>query len=315
MCEDGITEERIVNAKENDKILKRLMCSICLNMLWKPVACSQCQTNFCGSCIKGWLNKCPETCPNHCTFKKSNVSPIINDLLSEFSIKCQLSDKGCQQILGYDELEKHEKNCSYKETSRKGCKGCGQLFSGDVLIQHEKDCQLVKVTCGSCFNQFSKIEIKNHSESECWKKKYMSLMKICDGLKEENKKLAQKNEELIKGRADSVNRSIPNNNQITCPNQHKMESKAPSQRRYLSSTFGCNLCKKVINYASSWHCSACKYDICHSCRKPFYSKDLCLNNHLLTMSTRNIQCDKCGQSYHGVVRSCQSCEFDLCPNC
>ena len=172
--QDGISEERIINAKENDKILQKLICCICLNILWKPVACSQCQANFCENCIKAWLNKSPEECPNRCSFKKINVSPIVNEFLSEFLIKCQLSDKGCQQILRYNELEKHEKNCSYKDTP---CKGCGQLLRGDVLVQHEKDCGLVKVTCGACANQFSKIDIKNHSEVECWKKKYMSLMK------------------------------------------------------------------------------------------------------------------------------------------
>ena len=249
----GISEERIINAIENEKLLKRLTCGICLNILWKPVSCSQCQINFCESCITIWLNKSPAKCPNRCTttFKKMKVSPVLNDLLSEFSIKCQFANKGCEQILGYDQLEKHEKACNYKETP---CKGCGKLIFIDKLMKHEDSCELVKMACDSCVDVFSRVDIKNH-RGDCWKSKYMSLMKICDELKEENKKLSQKDEG-------------EKNNQIICPKQHKMESKVPSERIYRSSKFGCALCRKIFDNEKSWHCSVCKYDICYNCRKP-----------------------------------------------
>jgi hypothetical protein len=40
-----------------------IQCSICSNILWKPVACQSCETPFCSTCITKWIATNPGKCP------------------------------------------------------------------------------------------------------------------------------------------------------------------------------------------------------------------------------------------------------------
>src|SRR5690348_5309801 len=125
LTKDGIPEERIINSKENASILKRLDCSICLNILWKPVCCAKCQTSFCEKCINRWVSQkqvAVAKCPNQCTYSKVNSPPIIIDLLSDLKITCGYKESGCTEILSYEQLEKHEITCTFQSKECQGFK-------------------------------------------------------------------------------------------------------------------------------------------------------------------------------------------------
>ncbi len=102
-----------------------LLCCICQNVLWKPVACSTCENAFCASCIRTWTNKQNSfgqaTCPFHCRFQEKRAPPILNNLLSKLQIYCAYAPNGCQEVVLYDALEKHEETCQYERTPCRIC--------------------------------------------------------------------------------------------------------------------------------------------------------------------------------------------------
>ena len=73
-----------VNCKSN--IQDMIECQICMNLLHEPVECAECQTAFCGLCIKDWKTRNGQyvTCPNcRCEnpeYKKAhrNVHNLLN---------------------------------------------------------------------------------------------------------------------------------------------------------------------------------------------------------------------------------------------
>ena len=77
----------------------RLECSICHDLLWKPVACQSCETPFCSACISQWLTDNPDKCPNQCkTYTERKCPPFIAKLLAELQISCLYQSNGCDQV-------------------------------------------------------------------------------------------------------------------------------------------------------------------------------------------------------------------------
>jgi hypothetical protein len=76
-----------------------LECSICHEVLWKPVACWSCETPFCSACINRWLANNPNKCPNRCEiYTERKCPPFIAKLLAQLQITCFYQSKGCQQV-------------------------------------------------------------------------------------------------------------------------------------------------------------------------------------------------------------------------
>ena len=190
--DEGIIQERIVNSKELEKSLPRLMCAICLNILWKPSSCSKCQTLFCDFCIQRWTIKSP-LCPNRCQYIKAIAPPIVKNYLSDILIMCRYANTGCKHVIGYDELEKHEMSCLFRE---KKCRGCGNFYLLSVLFEHEKNCDLTKVSCRSCNEEFSKQKIIIHDEFNCLFVKYNALLVKYELLENEKINLNKQKEEI-----------------------------------------------------------------------------------------------------------------------
>lgn len=84
--------------------IDHLECSICREILWKPVACQSCETPFCSACINRWLVeksiKCPHGCP---TYAERKCPPFIVKILSQLQIACFFESNGCNEVL----LRKH----------------------------------------------------------------------------------------------------------------------------------------------------------------------------------------------------------------
>ncbi len=117
---------RICNNNRYSEVGSELLCCICQNVLWKPVACSTCENSFCADCMRTWTNKQNSskqvTCPFNCAFREKRAPPILNSLLSKLQIYCAYAPNGCDEVLSYDGLEKHEQECQYERTPCQICK-------------------------------------------------------------------------------------------------------------------------------------------------------------------------------------------------
>jgi len=77
-----------------------LECSICHDLLWKPVACQSCETPFCSICINQWLTNNPNKCPNQCeAYTERKCPPFIVKLLSQLQISCSYQEQGCEEVI------------------------------------------------------------------------------------------------------------------------------------------------------------------------------------------------------------------------
>ncbi len=95
--ESGVSSDRV---KDVSKIsINHLECSICHDVLWKPVACQLCETPFCSACINRWLSNNPNKCPNRCeSYKERKCPAFIAKLLAELQIS-SFYKSTCQEVV------------------------------------------------------------------------------------------------------------------------------------------------------------------------------------------------------------------------
>jgi hypothetical protein len=94
----GLSSSRVKDASSIN--VDRLECSICHDVLWKPVACQSCETPFCSACINRWLSNNPNKCPNRCeSYNERKCPPFIAKLLAELQIDCFYKSTGCQEVV------------------------------------------------------------------------------------------------------------------------------------------------------------------------------------------------------------------------
>ena len=95
----GLVIERVQRSAQLD--LSELHCStICENILWKPVACQQCETHFCLMCIQKWLSKNPNQCPMRCNgFIERPCSKFIIRQLARLEVICIYQTNGCNEVI------------------------------------------------------------------------------------------------------------------------------------------------------------------------------------------------------------------------
>ncbi|CAF0981752.1 unnamed protein product [Adineta steineri] len=145
--EIGLETERVQCSSEID--LSDLHCStICENILWKPVACQQCETHFCSMCITKWLGNNPNQCPMRCdNFIQRSCSKFIARQLAKLQIACIYQPNGCNEVISYEALEKHEMICGYQLVK---CTGCLLEMLQKDLTEHQSKCASVLMTCEDC---------------------------------------------------------------------------------------------------------------------------------------------------------------------
>ena len=103
-----ISPEDIYNRNEVENMEDLITCPICLNILFSPVQCNICNKCFCKICIKNY-NDSRNKCPFRCINPKYLENKFVNNVLSILKFKCK---NGCNQIINYDNLEKHyEEDC------------------------------------------------------------------------------------------------------------------------------------------------------------------------------------------------------------
>ena len=132
---------------------RNFLCLICFNVLKDPVLCPKNHHCFCRGCITKYLEnsrRCP-TCANELT-KETLTEPnkIVKDYLNESNIRCVYHDRGCQEIVQLQHLERHEDTCGFTPAVCTN-PGYGTTLNKRDLIHHEsKPCEYRKLKCHSC---------------------------------------------------------------------------------------------------------------------------------------------------------------------
>ena len=144
----GYDEERFVNT-----VNRNFICLICFNVLKDPVLCPRNQHCFCRGCITKHLEnakRCP-TCADELTAETLIEAPrMVKDMLNELNIRCVYSERGCQEILQLQHLERHEATCGFTSAVCPN-QGCGVTVNQRDLIHHESEvCEFRKLKCHSC---------------------------------------------------------------------------------------------------------------------------------------------------------------------
>jgi hypothetical protein len=173
-------------------------CPVCGYILWKPVTCSLCENSFCFQCIQIWIFEQQEQiieyiynenenendyltkslslirCPFNCSpYKQRKCPPLLSSILSKLTIECRNKVYGCQQILFYEQLEKHEEElCQYKIVR---CPGCKQDMFKELFdkSEHLLKCLYVELQCTKCESTFQRKD--QHNQLNCMEKQICLL--------------------------------------------------------------------------------------------------------------------------------------------
>ena len=144
----GYDEERFVTT-----VNQNFLCLICFNILREPVMCSKNQHCFCRSCITQYLQnsqRCP-TCNDELTVETLVDPPrMIKDMINELNIHCVYNNRGCQEIVQLQHLDRHEDSCGFTPVVCAN-EGCGMTVNKRDLIHHESEqCEYRRLKCHSC---------------------------------------------------------------------------------------------------------------------------------------------------------------------
>ena len=149
-------------------------CSICYNVLKEPMMCRNNEHIFCRECITEHLNVNSHTCPEcneDLTVDTLRRARLATNYLSELKIKCDYSDRGCQEYIRLAELKCHVGNCGFAPVKCSN-EECEMMVNKRELIHHESSvCEYRKVKCHSC----KKLE-------QDMKEIKMMLVKMCQKL-------------------------------------------------------------------------------------------------------------------------------------
>ena len=147
----GYEEDRF-----EDKPDIKLRCSVCLKVFNDPVQCPN-QHYFCRSCIEENLRHNAETCPvcQHPLTEETLTKPprILTELLESLMIRCDYENRGCQELIKLEFLDRHVGSCGYSPT-RCTNTGCTEVMNRLEKEQHERElCQFRKIVCDDCGEQ------------------------------------------------------------------------------------------------------------------------------------------------------------------
>ena len=163
----GYEEDRF-----EDKVDK-LRCSVCLKVFKDPVQCPN-QHYFCRSCIEENLRHNAKTCPvckHPLTEETLTIPPrILTELLESLMIRCDYENRGCQELIKLEFLDRHVRSCDYSPT-RCTNTGCTEVMNQHEKGRHERElCQFRKIVCDECGEQ---VTWKSSRLHPCFMRKEM----------------------------------------------------------------------------------------------------------------------------------------------
>ena len=160
----GIPLSRVIDLEKHEKILPVLKCKICLNILLNPYDCSKCGNTFCYTCInklKESMKKCPFGCIDYEIMPSSFA---IKKFLEQLNFTCLNKDNGCNEIISYNNLEQHDKNCKYINSICPNNQ-CGKTIQWNLLNNHiQNECLYTLFECPKCHLKINRKEFLTHTK-------------------------------------------------------------------------------------------------------------------------------------------------------
>jgi len=150
---------------KHKRISETFSCAICLNLVWKPESCSKCTRIFCSECINQVKSyKCP-ICQKQYVGNKLTITE--NSFLGEIELRCLYFSKEyektgkCDQILLYDNYEKHIENCIHRPY-KCAFELCNLVGNINTIFEHYNLCEFNFVEYGHCKNHIRKRNLESH---------------------------------------------------------------------------------------------------------------------------------------------------------
>ena len=168
----GISFEYILD--NSLKFAEKFKCYICKNLVVEAVCCESCEEIFCKECHMDFIKtkknaKCPVLNQNDgkmCNYKVDSMYDLPKrekKFINDIQLKCFNYKNGCGEILFYESIHKHIKNCKYKLSKCNG-DGCDFISTKDKILEHLKECVFIAVICEYCKADYKKKDIEKHSE-------------------------------------------------------------------------------------------------------------------------------------------------------
>ena len=144
----GYEEDRFEN-----KVDIKLQCSVCLKAFKDPVQCPN-EHYF---CRERNLRHNAETCPvcQHPLTEETLTKPprILTELLESLMIRCDYENRGCQELIKLEFLDRHVRVCGYLPTQCTNT-GCTEVMNRHEKERHEREiCKFRKIVCDNCGEQ------------------------------------------------------------------------------------------------------------------------------------------------------------------
>ncbi|CDW83187.1 traf-type zinc finger family protein [Stylonychia lemnae] len=139
-------ESRIANLGEFQRYFELFKCNLCHQLLRNPQACKTCKINYCKHCISNQLilrNACPSCYQPNPSYSK--IPRNLFHLLSRFKIYCKNKGEGCNEILLYESVEKHENTCRQCLLCKVKCLKCEQVIQIEDQPSHQCHIKLNQV--------------------------------------------------------------------------------------------------------------------------------------------------------------------------
>ena len=160
----GIPLSRVIDLDKYENILQILKCKLCLNILLNPYDCSKCGNTFCYSCINK-LKESNKKCPFGCTdYEIAPSSFAIKKFLNQLKFSCINKENGCNEIISYNNIEQHNKNCEYINSFCPNNQ-CGMKIPWNLLKNHiQNECPYTLYECDKCHLKLTRKEIESHNK-------------------------------------------------------------------------------------------------------------------------------------------------------
>ena len=173
-------------------------CSVCYNVLKDPVMCRNNEHLFCRDCITEHLNTNSHTCPEcneDLTVETLRKARVISNIISDLKIKCDYSQRGCQESIRLDELDSHVENCGFAPVKCSN-EECEMIVNKREIIHHESTvCEYRKVKCHNC----GKIEQDVEEMKEKIEEMKEKMEEKIEGMSKKVEEMDEKVEEKMDG--------------------------------------------------------------------------------------------------------------------
>ena len=147
---------------QSDEIVRKLLCTLCKNVLMDPQECTGCEANCCANCFDDWSSKTPHRCPNGCiSFEYKDANSFLKMWLKQLKIKCENTEFGCSEVCEYDKLKEHQAECSFVRVQCKN-QGCPVVLPAEDAAAHADKCEFERDLCSKCSEIITKGQKEEH---------------------------------------------------------------------------------------------------------------------------------------------------------